>query len=171
VLDLGTGSGCIAVSLAKHRPRAQVTAVDDSQAALDIAAANARAHRVQNVNFARGHWFGALGSERFDLIVSNPPYVAEGDPHLGTDDLVFEPRQALVGGADGLDCIREIVAAAGDYLVPGGWLLFEHGYDQAERCRAALRAAGFGQVFSRRDLTGIERVSGGQTGTLDERRA
>jgi release factor glutamine methyltransferase len=163
VLDLGTGSGCIAVSIAKHRPNAQVTATDRSQDALDIAAANAQAHHVQNLSFALGHWFGALGSERFDLIVSNPPYIAEGDPHLGAGDLPFEPRQALIGGLDGLDCIREIVATASDYLIPGGWLMFEHGYNQAERCRAVLKAAGFQQVFSRRDLNSVERVSGGQT--------
>lgn len=162
VLDLGTGSGCVAISIAKHRPRARVTATDRSRHALEIAAENARALGVHNIDFAQGGWFAAIGGERFDVIVSNPPYIAEGDPHLRQGDLLFEPRQALTAGPDGLNCIREIVAQANNHLVGGGWLMFEHGYDQAERCRALLGAAGFAEVFSQRDLAGIERASGGR---------
>jgi release factor glutamine methyltransferase len=161
VLDLGTGSGCVAISIARHRPRTRVTATDRSPDALEIAAQNARALGVPNVDFRFGDWFGAVGGERFDVIVSNPPYIARDDPHLHQGDLRFEPRHALAAGADGLDCIRKIVHGAGVHLAAGGWLLFEHGYDQAERCRVLLSAAGLVEVFSRRDLAGIERVSGG----------
>ena len=160
LLDLGTGSGCIAVTLAGRLPGAEVTAADASAAALAVARRNARAHAVA-LRFVAGDWFSALDGERFDLIVSNPPYVAEGDPHLGQGDLRFEPVAALASGADGLDAIRRIVAAAPRHLLPGGWLLFEHGYDQATRCRELLHAAGFAEVASWRDLAGIERASGG----------
>jgi release factor glutamine methyltransferase len=194
VLDLGTGSGCAAIAIAAQRPRARVTAVDASEAALKVARENARhilGERTQNppfsplcqrgaggdfhappfagpgaITFLLGDWFAALGDERFDLIVSNPPYVAEGDPHLCEGDLRFEPRSALAAGADGLDCIRRIVAAAPARLNEGGWLLFEHGYDQAERCRNLLRAAGLQGIGSFRDLAGIERVSGALRLTL-----
>jgi release factor glutamine methyltransferase len=114
------------------------------------------------VQFAQSNWFSALADQRFDLIVSNPPYVATGDPHLAQGDLRFEPIAALVAGADGFDCIRLITAAAPQYLNGGGWLAFEHGYDQAARCRELLARAGFTGVFTRTDLAGIERVSGGQ---------
>lgn len=162
VLDLGTGSGCVAVSIARHRSRARVTATDRSPQAIEIAAQNARALGVDNVDFMPGDWFAAAGGERFDVIVSNPPYVAEDDPHLREGDLPFEPRHALIAGPDGLSCIRQIVAGANSHLVSGGWLMFEHGHDQAERCRALLGAAGLTDVFSQRDLAGIERVSGGR---------
>lgn len=162
VLDLGTGSGCVAISIAKHRPHARVTATDRSRHALEIAAENARALGAHNIDFAQSDWFAAIGGERFEVIVSNPPYIAEDDPHLRQGDLPFEPRQALTAGPDGLNCIREIVAQANHHLVSGGWLMFEHGYDQTERCRALLGAAGFAEVFSQRDLAGIERVSGGR---------
>jgi release factor glutamine methyltransferase len=161
VLDLGTGSGCVAISIARHRPRARVTATDRSPDALEIAGQNARALGVSNVDFRFGDWFGGVAGECFDVIVSNPPYVARDDPHLHRGDLLFEPRHALAAGVDGLDCIRKIVHDAGTHLAGGGWLMFEHGYDQAERCRALLSAAGLVAVFSRRDLAGIERVSGG----------
>jgi release factor glutamine methyltransferase len=161
VLDLGTGSGAIAVALAKERPQARLTAVDVDYAALSVARANASRHGVR-VRFFCGDWFGALSGETFDLIVSNPPYVAAEDPHLGMGDLRFEPQRALVGGADGLDCIRAIVAKAGTHLRPGAWLLFEHGYDQAEACRALLEAEGYREVQSWPDLAGIPRVSGGR---------
>ena len=160
VLDLGTGSGAIAVTLAKKRPQARLTAVEVEYAALGVARANARRHKV-SVRFFCGDWFGALPGETFDLIVSNPPYVAAGDAHLGLGDVAFEPQRALVGGADGLDCIRAIVANAARHLNPGAWLLFEHGYDQAEACRALLKAGGYGEVQSWLDLAGIPRVSGG----------
>lgn len=161
VLDLGSGSGCIAISIAKHRPRARVTATDRSPDALEIAAENARALGVHNIDFARGGWFAATGGERFDGIVSNPPYIAEGDPHLARGDVRFEPAAALTAGADGLECIRDIVGGAGAHLAAGGWLLFEHGWDQAAKCRALLQSAGYAAIRSWQDLAGIERVSGG----------
>lgn len=162
VLDLGTGSGCVAISIARHRPRAQVTAIDCSTEALALARENALALGVLNVTFARGEWFGPVADQRLDLIVANPPYVAENDPHLALGDVRFEPRIALVAGADGLDAIRAIVAGAERRLVPRGWLLFEHGYEQGAASRALLQAAGFRGVGSWRDLAGHERVSGGR---------
>jgi release factor glutamine methyltransferase len=164
VLDLGTGSGAIAIALAKARPQARVTAVDVDYAALTLARANAK-HHAASVRFFCGDWFGALSGESFDLIVSNPPYVADADPHLGLGDVRFEPRRALAGGADGLDCIRAIVSQAGVHLHPGAWLLLEHGYDQAAACRALLEAGGYRDVQSWPDLAGIARVSGGRAAT------
>jgi release factor glutamine methyltransferase len=160
VLDLGTGSGAIAVALAKQRPHARATAVEVDYAALTVARANAKRNGV-SVRFFCGDWFGALSGEKFDLVVSNPPYVAAQDAHLAVGDVRFEPQRALVGGADGLDCIRAIVAGAGVHLRPDGWLLFEHGYDQAEACRALLEARGYRDVQTWPDLAGIPRVSGG----------
>jgi len=161
VLDLGTGSGAIALSIAHARPDIEVTAVDASPEALGVAQENARSLNVGNVRLFRSDWFSALADERFDLIVSNPPYIADGDAHLAQGDLRFEPRAALASGADGLDDIRRIIADAKEHLNAGGWLLFEHGYDQAGRARELLGAAGYAGVFSARDLAGIERVSGG----------
>ena len=166
VLDLGTGSGAIAVTLAQQRPQARLTAVDVDYAALTLARVNAKRHGV-SVRFFCGNWFGALAGERFDLIVSNPPYVADGDPHLTLGDVRFEPQRALVGGADGLDCIRAIAAQAQAHLNPGAWLLFEHGYDQAPACRALLEARGYAEVQSWPDLAGIPRVSGGLKSAVD----
>ena len=147
------------MTLARERPRALLTAVELEPAALEVARANARRHGVA-LKLVRGEWFDALAGERYDLIVSNPPYVAHGDPHLQRGDLRFEPPRALVGGADGLDCIRAIAAQAPAHLDPGAWLLLEHGHDQAAACRALLAAHGFVEVQSWRDLAGIERVSG-----------
>ncbi|MDD2913935.1 MAG: peptide chain release factor N(5)-glutamine methyltransferase [Gallionella sp.] len=161
VLDLGTGSGAIALSIAHARPDAEVTAVDASQDALDVAQSNVQRLDLHNVRLMRSDWFTGLAGERFDLIVSNPPYIAAADTHLAQGDLRFEPRSALASGADGLDDIRRIVVQAQTYLNPGGWLLLEHGYDQAERVRALLQQAEFAEVFSACDLAGIERVSGG----------
>jgi release factor glutamine methyltransferase len=160
VLELATGSGCIAVAIALQRPRAWVTATDASPAALAVARENAARHSVA-IEFVESDWFAALAGRRFDLIVSNPPYVAERDPHLVEGGLRFEPRVALVGGADGLSCIRSIIAQARAHLEPRGALVIEHGYDQGARCRALLEEAGFPEVASRRDLSGIERVSWG----------
>ena len=161
VLDLGTGSGCVAIAIAHERPAARVTAVEVSTAALSVARDNAAAIGVQ-VDFLRGRWFETLAENRFDLIVSNPPYVATGDPHLRQGDLRFEPATALTAGDDGLNDIRIIVKQAPAHLRPGGWLLFEHGYDQAGRCRDLLQDAGFGELFSRVDLAGWPRVAGGR---------
>jgi release factor glutamine methyltransferase len=161
VLDLGTGSGAIALSIAHERPDAEVVAVDASQAALAVAQSNAKRLSVGNVRLLHSDWFGALQGQRFDIIVSNPPYIAADDAHLAQGDVRFEPPSALVSGADGLDDIRRICAQAKAHLEPRGWLLFEHGYGQAAQARALLQQAGFEEIFSARDLAGIERVSGG----------
>jgi release factor glutamine methyltransferase len=159
IADLGTGSGAIALALARERPLARVTATDASGTALDVARGNAERLGVGNVEFAAGDWYAALGDARFDLIVSNPPYVAADDAHLAQGDLRFEPASALASGADGLDAIRHIVAGAPAHLVDGGALLLEHGFDQSVRVRALLDAAGFVDVRSVRDAAGHERVT------------
>jgi release factor glutamine methyltransferase len=161
VVDLGTGSGAVAVAIAHAAPDAEVVAIDASPAALAVARENARRHGAA-IRFVEGDWFAGLAGERFDLIVSNPPYVAAGDGHLGEGDLRFEPRAALVGGPDGLDAIRAIVAGAKAHLAAGGWLLFEHGFDQAERCRSLLGMYGYADIEGWRDLAGIARVAGGR---------
>lgn len=160
ILDLGTGSGCLAVAVAKQLPQAEVTAIDASAAALDVARANAARHGVA-VRFLQGDWFAPVAGERFDLILANPPYVAERDPHLSQGDVRFEPRRALAAGPDGLDDIRRIVATAGAHLEPGGQIWFEHGYDQAVAVEALFAAAGFAGIGHLRDLAGIARVTGG----------
>lgn len=163
VLDLGTGTGAIALAIASERPGARVTAVDRAPGAIAVAAANARALALTSrVAVREGDWFSALPGERYDLVVSNPPYLAEDDPHLPA--LAHEPRGALVSGADGLDAIRHIVATAPRFLRPAGALLLEHGMDQGQAVRDLLRAAGFGAVETWRDLGGRERVSGGRRG-------
>ncbi|MGO4393042.1 peptide chain release factor N(5)-glutamine methyltransferase [Variovorax sp. M-6] len=157
VLDLGTGSGAIALAIAHARPDARVAAVDASAEALAVARANADRLGL-TVRFAQADWLeGADGG--LDLIVSNPPYIVAGDPHLAA--LRHEPLQALVSGADGLDDIRRIVQSAPGHLAPDGWLLLEHGYDQAEAVRQLLAGRGFVQTQSRDDLAGIARCSGG----------
>jgi release factor glutamine methyltransferase len=162
--DLGTGSGALALALARERPGCRVVATDRNAAALAIAEANARASGIGNVSFRAGRWWAPLGARRFHLAVSNPPYVAAGDPHLAEGDPRFEPLEALVSGDDGLDDLRLIVAGAPDHLHPGGVLLLEHGYDQGEAVRALLREAGFSDVRTWRDLGGQERASGGVEG-------
>lgn len=163
VLDLGTGTGAIALSIAHTRPEAEVTAVDASQKALEIAQKNASLLNTANVRLLQSDWFSALQGERFDLIVSNPPYIAEADAHLAQGDLRFEPRSSLASGTDGLDDIRHIIAHAKNHLNAGGWLLLEHGYDQAAQVRTLFDASGYTGIFSAPDLSGIERVSGGRT--------
>jgi release factor glutamine methyltransferase len=160
ILDLGTGSGCLAVTLALELPRARVTAVDISPAALAVACGNAQRLGAQ-VSFAESDWFAALPPQRFDLIVANPPYVAAGDPHLAHGDLRFEPAVALTDQADGLSAIRRIVAEAPRWLSAGGWLFFEHGWDQAAAARQLLDAAGYSEIEQNCDLAGIVRASGG----------
>lgn len=161
VLDLGTGSGALAVTLALELDDADVTAVDRSREALLVAMANA-AQLGASLSFVHSDWFGALGEERFNLIVSNPPYVAAADPHLEEGDVRFEPRTALAAGVDGLDDLAAIIAAAPGRLETEGWLFLEHGYDQASAVRGLLADAGFAAIASWRDLAGIERVTGGR---------
>ncbi len=162
VADMGTGSGAVALSIASERPLATVMATDVLGPALAVAVKNAQAHGLENVWFRRGHWYAALGADRFDMIVSNPPYIAAGDPHLVQGDLRFEPPPALASGADGLDAIREIVAGAHDHLVPGGWLLLEHGWDQGPAIHALLEQAGFVEAQTVQDLEQRDRVTLGR---------
>jgi release factor glutamine methyltransferase len=163
-LDLGTGSGVVGLTLACERGDVAITCTDASAHALALASANAQALGcTARVRFAAGSWYEPVADERFDMIVSNPPYVAAGDAHLSQGDLRFEPAHALTdGSADGLGSIRAIVEGAGGHLKPGGWLLFEHGHDQADAVSALLRAAGFTQPVRIRDLAGIDRVAGGK---------
>ncbi|MBK7900299.1 MAG: peptide chain release factor N(5)-glutamine methyltransferase [Azonexus sp.] len=164
ILDLGTGSGVIAVTLALERPGARVVAVDLSPEALVVAADNAAALGAA-VDFRAGDWYGPLPGERFDLVVANPPYIEFDDPHLDHDGLPFEPQGALtdgVAGGDGLAAVRTVVRGAPAHLRPGGWLWFEHGHDQGAACRNLLRGAGFKDVLTQTDLAGSERISGGQ---------
>lgn len=160
LLDMGTGSGAIAVSVAHSRPATHVTALDVSDAALAVARRNAARHGAA-ITFLASDWYAALGERRFEIIVANPPYIASGDRHLAEGDLRFEPAGALTDHADGLAALRRIVAGASAHLAPPGWLLLEHGYDQAGAVRDLLAQHGFQQVRSWTDLAGIERVSGG----------
>jgi len=162
VADLGTGSGAIALALASERPQARVVATDMSPGALAVAAANARRHGLDNVAFRHGSWHAPLAGERFDLIASNPPYIASDDPHLARGDLRFEPASALASGRDGLDDIRLIIAGAAAHLLPAGWLLLEHGWDQGAAIRALLADAGFVEVATEVDLEQRDRVSLGR---------
>jgi release factor glutamine methyltransferase len=161
MLDMGTGSGAIAVALAHTRRDAAVTALDVSPDALAVAGGNAALNKVP-VRLLESDWYAAVRQERFDLIVSNPPYIASGDRHLSEGDLRFEPSGALTDHADGLSALRIIIAGAPERLAPQAWLLMEHGYDQAEAVRALLSAQGYTDVQSWRDLAGIERVTGGR---------
>jgi release factor glutamine methyltransferase len=162
VLDLGTGSGAIALALARERPRAGIVAVEASAPALALARRNAERLGLRNVEFVAADWYDGLDAAPFDAIVSNPPYVARLDPHLAEGDVRHEPTLALVGGADGLAALRTIVAGAPARLRDAGWLLVEHGHDQAGAVRALLADAGFGALVSVRDLAGVPRVAAGQ---------
>ncbi len=161
VIDLGTGSGAIALAIASERPMAQISASDRSPECLQVAQGNARQLGLNQITFICSDWFAAVNG-LFDLILSNPPYIPERDPHLQRGDLPWEPCAALASGADGLDAIRQITAQAPHHLTDRGWLLLEHGYDQAPSVRQLLSRSGFSQVQSWRDLAGIERVSGGR---------
>lgn len=159
VLELGTGSGALALAIRRGRPRARVVAVEASAAALVVAKRNALKLSLE-IEFRHGRWFEPLGDERFALVLSNPPYVRAGDPHL--EDLRFEPRAALVAGADGLEAIREIARGAPPHLLPGAWLLLEHGAGQAPQVRTLFAAAGLESIETWPDLAGIARVTGGR---------
>ena len=162
ILDLGSGSGAIALAIATERPHSAVLGVDVSDAAVALARRNASRLHVGNVAFIKSDWFGAVPKKRYDAIIANPPYVAAGDEHLSQGDLRFEPSAALAAGADGLNAIRAIIAGAAAYLSPEAWLLIEHGYDQADAVLAMLRDAQFSDVQSRRDLAGIPRTALGR---------
>jgi len=164
ILDLGTGSGAIALALASERPAWQVTACDRSKPALQVAKANAERLGLNNVQLIHSDWFKAIEGH-FDLVISNPPYIPNQDPHLSQGDLRFEPVGALASGSDGLDDIRHIVSEAQQYLKRGGWLLLEHGYDQGEATRQILQQHGFKQIFTDADLASRDRLSGGKLPT------
>lgn len=159
VADLGTGSGAIALAIAREHPRCRVIATDSSPDALAVARTNAEKFGLTNIEFREGDWFAALADAGFDIILSNPPYIRAGDPHLKQGDLRFEPVTALVSGADGLDAIRYIARHAHEFLMPGGWLLFEHGWDQADAAGEILRRQGYRDIVSHADLAGHARVT------------
>lgn len=160
VLDLGTGTGAIALAIARHAPACEVVAVDASAGALAVATENAATLQLNNVQCVASHWFSALpASNKFDLIVSNPPYIESSDPHLQQGDLRFEPMTALASGVDGLQDIRQIVAQAPGYLNDGGWLMLEHGYNQADAVQQMLQASGLQQIQTLQDLGGNPRVT------------
>lgn len=161
-LDLGTGTGAVALAIAKNRSLANVIAVDVSQAALNVATENAKSLNINNVQFILSNWLSALNGQRFDLIVSNPPYIEDSDAHLQQGDLRFEPFSALASGCDGLDDIRQIITHAPQHLNAGGWLMLEHGYNQAGHVASLLKQAGFNEVSHVLDLSGINRVTIGQ---------
>lgn len=162
VLDLGTGSGAIALAVAKERPRAQVLATDASAPALVIAQENAILNDIGNVEFLESDWFSQIPAQQFHLIASNPPYVMQGDPHLQQGDLRAEPELALVGGGDGLDDIRHICGTAATYLKPGGYLIVEHGFDQASRVRDCFESNGYQDIVLFEDINGLPRCSLGR---------
>jgi release factor glutamine methyltransferase len=162
VADLGTGSGAVALAIASERPHYEIVATDVSGSALTVAMANARRLDLANVQFNQGAWLAALDSTPFDLIVSNPPYIGEKDPHLEQGDVRFEPRRALVSGADGLEALREIVAGSREHLRKGGWLMVEHGMTQGASVRSLMLSSGYWEIATHRDLAGLERVTQAQ---------
>jgi release factor glutamine methyltransferase len=161
ILDLGTGSGAIALAVAVEKPLWQVTALDSSADALQIARANAHSMSLQRVTFLQSDWYDAVAGQRFDALLGNPPYIDAGDPHLARDDLRFEPRSALVAADRGLADLQHLVTGAPAHLCNGGWLLLEHGFEQAVAVRRMLSTAGFENISTRRDAAGLERISGG----------
>ncbi len=161
ILDLGTGTGAVALAIAKHRNNCEVTAVDQSSDALSVTLENAQSLKLNNLRLIESNWFSELQGEGFDLIVSNPPYIAQDDEHLKQGDLRFEPISALASGMDGLDDIRKIVQDAPDYLKTNGWLMLEHGFDQAESVATLLKTRGFNQIAHAKDIAGTLRVTFG----------
>jgi release factor glutamine methyltransferase len=161
ILDLGTGSGAVALAIAKHRNNCEVTAVDQSSGALNVTSENAQSLKLNNLRLIESNWFSELQGEGFDLIVSNPPYIAQDDEHLKQGDLRFEPISALASGVDGLDDIRKIVQDAPDYLKTNGWLMLEHGFDQSDSVATLLKARGFNQIAHVKDIAGRLRVTFG----------
>ena len=161
VLDLGTGSGAIALALASERPHWHVTALDVSQEALQVARGNAVRTRLTSVHFVQSDWYQAVIGQRFNALLANPPYIDGGDPHLALGDVRFEPRSALVSSDSGLEDLGRLVTGASDHLLDGGWLLLEHGFEQANAVCAMLHDAGFSQVSTRRDMSGQQRITGG----------
>lgn len=157
--ELGTGSGAISCAIANSREDVSIIASDQSEAALCVAKANASRLGLSTITFAQGNWFAALPEERFDIIITNPPYIAQGDQHLQEGDLRFEPMSALASGVDGLDDIRHIIKTAPMFLTQRGLLLVEHGFDQASAIKAILREHGFRQVKVHQDLAGLDRVT------------
>ena len=161
ILDLGTGTGAVALAIASQRPQTKIIAVDASPEALKVATENAQDFKLANVRLLESNWFSALGGEKFDVIVSNPPYIAQDDEHLKQGDLRFEPLSALASGVDGLDDIRKIIQDTPHYLKSNGWLMLEHGYDQADAVAALLNARGFSKVAHAKDIAGTLRVTFG----------
>jgi release factor glutamine methyltransferase len=166
VADLGTGSGAIALALASERPQWSIVASDESLTALAVAGANARRLGLERIEWRSGSWFAALAAESFDLLLSNPPYIAADDPVLRSGPLAYEPRAALSPGADAMASLRHLARGAASHVRAGGWLLLEHGAQQGAQVRDELVAAGFGYVRSHRDLAGLERVTEGQHGQI-----
>lgn len=162
ILDLGTGTGAVALALAHERPSADITAIDIHARTLAVAQANAARLQLGHVRFLLGNWFSAVRDERYDVIVSNPPYIADQDPHLQQGDLRFEPLSALASGSDGLDAIRTIARESARHLRAKGWLLLEHGFEQGEAVRNLLASAGFADVTTEADMAGLDRVTSGQ---------
>jgi release factor glutamine methyltransferase len=161
IADMGTGSGAIALSIAHERPEWIIHATDQSDKALQVAKSNAEKLTIKNIHFHHGNWCQALPGILFDGIVSNPPYIAENDVHLKQNNLRYEPRSALASGMDGLDAIRQIILSANHFLMPGAYLMLEHGYDQATSVRFLMEQSGYHEIISYRDLSGIERVTMG----------
>ncbi len=161
VADLGTGSGAVALAIAHERPHVKVIATDISEAAIAVATRNAERLGIRNIEFRRGDWLAPLAGHRVDIIVSNPPYIAGNDPHLAGGDLCFEPRAALTPGPEGLEALRRLAPDAAAHLAPAGWLLVEHGYDQAAAVRAIFHEAGLHRVVTHQDLAGLDRVTAG----------